>query len=372
MKKFLNIFTIISLITSGVSSVDACSNSDKSLVNYPVTKQQEENALVNFAQKHGIQENNINKSNWSFQNHTVTDKKETISFSFEELNNVKNMQLLKEFKGEMIYNLENRTFGLTGEPFDNPILIPGYYKSSTDFSSTITGNASDFTIAAGCDDLDRFADDLTTGDTQTLPKLFSSMHWKNIANFEDKSGKPLLKVPELEKLQKNYPQAWQLPNENYMALIHVIKTHGVYHIAWSNLDSDQDKESLAEKGGGISSVFWKDINAKGVQYHLWCNQELVKELAQIYALYHSNPDKNPWFQNDNLNEWLINKSDLGVQTIKTTSSDYNTSIEMLDQSLQYLNNNNFASWVQNHNYKNYDLVFNKDFSFNAKYSQELN
>ena len=211
------------------------------------------------------------------------------------------------------------------------------------------------------------------------------MHWKNVANFEDKYGKPLLKVSDLENLQKNYPQAWQLPqigSKTYMALIHVIKTNGKYHIVWSNLDSDQDKKSLFEPDGDISSVFWKDTN----YYHLWCSQQLVQEINQIYEL----PKANYWFQNDNLNKWLINKSGdpqtqepgVGVQTINTNSySKYNTSINTLDKALLNLNNAEFFNWVKSvksHDYKNYDLVFNINnaVSFNSaeslKSTQEFN
>ena len=374
MKKILNIFGIISLITSGSSSVIGCSHHH----NPPATKEQEEDALVNFARQNGIQEREINKNNWSFQNETVIDEKENIDFSFEENHNAQDnpqhSQLLKEFKGQMTYDLENKTFSLDDKPFENPTLIPGYYNPSLHKPSTITGNKNEFTIAAGAGDLSELSDDLSRPDTQTLSELFNDMHWKNVANFEDKYGKPLLKVSDLENLQKNYPQAWQLPqigSKTYMALIHVIKTNGKYHIVWSNLDSDQDKKSLFEPDGDISSVFWKDTN----YYHLWCSQQLVQEIAQIYEL----PTASYWFQSDNLNKWLQNrsikeqgqKSSVGVQTINTGSSNYNTSIDMLDQSLQHLNNNIFANWVQNNNYKNYDLVFNKDFSFNAKDSQEL-
>ena len=374
MKKILNIFAIVSLVTSTTSSVVSCSHNN----NPGVTKQQEEIALINFAQKYGIQKKEINKNNWSFQNQSVIDEKENIDFSFEENHNVKDSQkhsqLLKEFDGKMIYDLENKTFSLNGEPFKKPILIPGYWQPSLHKPSTITGNANDFTIAVGYDDLRDLSSDLSRPDTQTLLELFTAMHWKNVAHFKG------LTVPDLESLQKT---VWRLPDKGYMALIHVVKTkNGTYSIAWTNLDSDQDRHSLLEPDGDISSIFWKDINNKGIiQYHLWCNQELVQEISQVYQLYVQNPKQNPWFQNDNLNQWLVDKSidpqtqqpRVGVQTINTTLySNYNTSNDMADKALQSLNNSNFASWVQDHHYKNYDLVFNKDFSFNAKDSQELN
>ena len=376
MKKILNIFAIFSLVTSGTSIVIGCSHYH----NPPATKQQEEDSLINFAQQNGIQENEINKSNWSFQDRPAIDEKEVVNFTFEELKNVKNTQLLKKFNGQMVYNLENKTFSLNGEPFNNPILIPGYYQTSTTFPSTITGNANDFTIAAGYNDLRNLSDDLERPDTQTLQELFTAMHWKNVANFEDKYGKPLLTVPDLESLQKT---TWRLPNKGYMALINAVKTSGTYHIAWTNLDSDQDRHSLLEPDGhgDISSVFWKDIKGNVIEYHLWCNQELVKEIVQIYELYLKSPKKNPWFQNNNLNKWLIDKSGdpqtqepgLGVQTININSYlKYHTSIYMLDKVLQNLNNADFANWVQKHNCKNYDLIFNKNFSFNAEDSKDLN
>ena len=373
MKKILNIFASISLITSVTSSVVACGRH----LNSPATKKQEEDALIHFAQQHGIQEDDINKSNWSFQDGIVIDNKENINFTFEENHNVadnpQHSQLLKEFNGEMTYNLEKISFHLEGSPFNNSTLIPGYYESSLHKPSTITGNANDFTIAGGYDDLRRLSGHLTNPDFQTLPKLFSSMDWKNVANFNG------LTVPDLESLQK---EVWQLPDEGYMALIHVVKTNGTYHIAWTNLDNDQDKQSLLEPDGDISSVFWKDkdINKKVAQYHLWCNYELMQELNQIYELHAKNPKQNPWFKNNNLNKWLKNKSGdpqtqeprVGVQTIITTYSKYKTFNDMVYKALQSLNNSNFANWVQDHHYKNYDLVFNKDFSFNAKDSQELN
>ena len=382
MKKILNIFAIISLVTAGSSTVVACDDHNNKTL---ATKQQEENALINFAQQHGIQENEINKSNWSFQDHPAIDEKEEINFTFEELNNFKDRQhsqLLKEFKGKMIYELENKVFSLNDKPFDNPILVPGYWHPSLHKPSTITGNVNDFTIAAGYDDLSNLSDDLSRPDTQTLPKLFAAMDWKNVANFEDKYGKPLLKVPDLQKLQKNYPQAWQLPGEGYMALIHIIKTNSTYRIVWTNLGNDQDKHFLFEPEGDISSVFWKDTN----YYHLWCSQQLVQEIKQIYEL----PTAHYWFQNDNLNKWLLKKSvkpqsqkrAVGVQTINNTFpsySSYNTSMYMLDEALSNLNSPKFVNWIKSiksYDYQKYDLAFNNDFSFNSakslKATQEFN
>ena len=381
MKKILNIFAGISLITSATSPLIGCGHHH----NAPATKQQEENALVNFAQQNGIQANEINKNNWSFQNGIVIDGKENINFAFEELNNVKHSQLLKEFKGKMIYNLKHKTFSLSGEPFKTPTLIPGYYKPSTTLPSTITGNANDFTIAAGYDDLADLTEDLSIKpNQQTLRQLFKAMHWNNVEKFQNQDLTVAILYNLEKEYLKQYSQAWQLPRENYMALIHIVKINGIYHVSWTNLDSEQDKYSLRESdgSGNISSVFWKDTN----YYHLWCSQQLVQEINQIYEL----PKANYWFQNDNLNKWLINKSGdpqtqepgVGVQTINTNSySKYNTSINTLDKALLNLNNAEFFNWVKSvksHDYKNYDLAFNINnaVSFNSaeslKSTQEFN
>ena len=159
---------------------------------------------------------------------------------------------------------------------------PSNFSSSLHKSSTITGNANDFTISTGYDDLDRFADDLTTGDTQTLPKLFSSMHWKNVDNFKG------LTVQDLENLQKNYPQTWQLPSDKYMALIHVIKTNGVYHIAWSNLDSDQDKESLAEQNGSLNASFLNEVNNDSNYLNTFTSEKVYDNISTRYRWIESN------------------------------------------------------------------------------------
>ena len=386
MKKILNIFATTILITTGTSSVFSCGHHR----NLPATKQQEEDALINFAQQHGIQGDEINKSNWSFQDHPAIDEKEEINFTFEEINNVKDTQhsqLLKEFNGEMTYNLEKMSFNLDGSPFDNPTLIPGYYEPSLhNKPSTITGNANDFTIAAGYDDLRNLSSDLERPDTQTLPKLFAAMDWKNVANFKG------LTVPDLESLQK---PVWRLLDDEHMALIHVVKTNGTYHIAWTNLDNKKDKKSLFEPDGDISSVFWKDIvadkkNLNTTYYHLWCSQQLVQEITQIYELYAQKPNQNPWFKSDSLNRWLMDRSVkdwnqkiVGVQIINNTWSpylSYNTSINMLDKALKTLNNASFVQLVNkipvHYYFQNYDLVFNKDFSFNSaeslKATQEFN
>ena len=165
---------------------------------------------------------------------------------------------------------------------------PSNFSSSLHKPSTITGNVNDFTIAAGYDDLSNLSDDLSRPDTQTLPKLFAAMDWKNVANFEDKYGKPLLKVPDLQKLQKNYPQAWQLPGEGYMALIHVVKTNGSYHIAWTNLDNEQDKKSLVEPDGDLTASFLNEVNNGSDYLNTFSNQKVFSNIITRYNWIESN------------------------------------------------------------------------------------
>ena len=156
---------------------------------------------------------------------------------------------------------------------------PSNFSSSLNKPSTITGNANDFTIAAGYDDLRRLSGHLTNPDFQTLPKLFSSMDWKNVANFNG------LTVPDLESLQK---EVWQLPDEGYMALIHVVKTNGTYHIAWTNLDNDQDKQSLLEPDGDLTASFLNEVNNGSEYLNTFSNQKVFSNIITRYNWIESN------------------------------------------------------------------------------------
>ena len=368
MRKILNILGTIVLLINASVAVVSCSSSHQK-INIPATLKQEQDALINFAEVNGINESEINENNWSFQNETVQSNQEIIDFTFEENHNVKNIknesQLLKQFTGKMIYHLDSQKFNLKSSNFKNPNLIPGYYQSSLNVPSTITGNANDFTISAGYDDLDSFVGDLGRPDVQTLWKLFKAMNWKYVANFNG------LTVQDLSNLEESDPLGWELPAENYMATIHAVKENGIYKVAWTNLRNNQDKKVLPETNGDLQSLFWK---GEGV-YHLWCNYDLVNELNQLYQLYVTHPNQNPWFKPSNLNKWLKLKaadSGIGVETVNNTYKpykDYNTSNYQLDQTLNNLNSVSFQNWFsKNNKYKKYDLVFKKDFSFDPSKS----
>ena len=161
-------------------------------------------------------------------------------------------------------------------------LEPSNFSSSLHKPSTITGNANDFTIAVGYNDLANLSDYLTEPETQTLPKLFAAMDWKNVANFKG------LTVPDLESLQKT---AWQLPNKGYMALIHVIKTNGIYHIAWTNLDNDQDKHSLLEPDGDLTASFLNENNNGSQLLNTFTNQQVYDNIVMRYKWIEANWDE---------------------------------------------------------------------------------
>ena len=252
MKKILSILGTIILMTSASIGVVSCSSGQQK-VNIPATLKQEQDALINFAAANGINEGEINENNWSFQNKTVQDNQELIDFTFEENHNVNNIknesQLLKQFKGNMIYHLDSQKFNLIGEPFNKPILIPGYYQPSLNVPSIITGHTNDFTISASESALGQLAKEIEERDMK-LPKLFNHMNWKNAKNFKG------LKIADLLKLVDK-PTAWQLPEVGYMASIHIVKENDSYKIAWTNLDNDQDKKALPETNGDLTSIFWK-------------------------------------------------------------------------------------------------------------------
>ena len=159
---------------------------------------------------------------------------------------------------------------------------PSNFKSSLGKPSTITGNANDFTISAGYDDLDSFVGDLGRPDVQTLPKLFKAMNWKNVANFQG------LTVKDLSNLEQSDPQGWELPAENYMATIHVVKTNGIYQVAWTNLDNEQDKKVLPETNGDLNASFINETN-NGLNYlNSFTNERVYSDIAARYRWVESN------------------------------------------------------------------------------------
>ena len=170
-------------------------------------------------------------------------------------------------------------------------LEPSQFSSSLNKPSTITGNANDFTIAAGYDDLADLTEDLSTPDTQTLPKLFTAMHWTNIANFQNKG----LTVKDLYNLEKEYlkqySQVWQLPGEGYMALLHIVKTNGIYHVAWTNLDSKQDKHSLREPDGNLTASFLNENNNGSQLLNTFTNQRVYDNILMRYKWIEANWDE---------------------------------------------------------------------------------
>ncbi len=291
MKKIFSLISTITLTTTGITPVISCGTTTYS----NVTKQQETQALLNYAKQNKITD--INLTTLNFINSKQSNNQQSILWDFTRINNSKlpnHTQLLGQYGGIMLYHNKAKTFTLetktTGNPFAKPArYIPGYYDSSFDISSYIAGDTNDFTIVANTDALDRLDADIgPVGGVGSIQQLFNNMSWNNIKNF---SG---LTLQDLSKLSEK-PTSWQIP-ENHFAIIHVQKntqTQNKYQIVWSNLATMTDKQIFSSRL--INSFFWKQTTSV---FHLWSSHEFLLELTQLYQL-DKNPD-NPWFSAPNL------------------------------------------------------------------------
>ena len=295
MKKLFSCISTIALTTTGITPVISCGATTYS----NVTKQQETKALLDFARKNNITD--INLATLNFINSKQSNNQQSILWDFTRSNNSKlpdHTQLLGQYGGIMLYHNKDKTFTLetktTGNPFAKPArYIPGYYDSSFDISSYITGKATDqttdFTIVANADSLVHLEQDFGPGGAGNIQELFIEMGWDNFANF------PSLTLKDLANLSASSPFAWQI-TENHFAVIHVQKntqTQNKYQIVWSNLATMTDKQIFSS--WLINSFFWKQTTSV---FHLWSSHEFLLELTQLYQL-DKNPD-NPWFSTPNL------------------------------------------------------------------------
>ncbi len=292
MKKIFSLISTITLTTTGITPVISCGTATYS----NVTKQQETQALLNFAKQNKITD--INLTTLNFINSKQSNNQQSILWDFTRSNNSKlpdHTQLLGQYGGIMLYHNKAKTFTLetktTGNPFAKPArYIPGYYDSSFDIPSYITGKATDqttdFTIVANADSLVHLEQDFGPGGAGNIQELFIEMGWDNFANF------PSLTLKDLANLSASSPFPWQIA-ENHFAVIHVKKINNQYQIVWSNLATMTDKQIFPSRL--INSFFWKQTPSV---FHLWSSHEFLLELAQLYEL-DKNPD-NPWFSTPNL------------------------------------------------------------------------
>ncbi len=366
MKKILSLLTAITLTVSGTTSVVGC---NKQTYN-KVTQEQETKALNNFLKQNEnkLPTGFITNCKLTFKNNDPIKDIQKIDFTVLGTKNLTNNkdQLIAKYQGTMSYNLKNKTFNLIGHPFDNKSYAPGFFNPGLGVQSMISGNPNDFTIVANSAILYDFSERIAKGDpiaANTTQELFNDMDWNNVSEFNTDPNF-LIELNNLySKFQASY---WKVPG-GYMGLIHIKKINGVLQILWSNLNNDQEKQSLQETGieGFITNILWKKTTTEN---HLYISKSLLLTFYQL-----KEQQSNDFLNNKNIFfNWIkqnnTDKND-GIYLTKNSdiSNQYNTNKEELWNGLNNLFNN-WNTYKTNINnlltdskqYKAYDLVFNKN------------
>ena len=350
MKKFLSLLTSITLTTGLTISVVSCNKQTYK----NVTQEQEIKALNNFL-KHNeskLPSDFITNCKFTFKNNKPIKNIQKIDFTVlgtKNLTITNKTQLIGKYIGSMLYDLKNKSFNLIGKPFDNISYAPGFFNPGLGFSSTITGNADDFTIAADSLDWNSFVIWTTDGSTNT--QIFDNLGWKNESVFDKVNFHDIVNLIANPFFDKGF----------YMALVHFIKnkTTNQYEILWDNFNN---RKNLPTYGGYIKNFYWKKTITTN---HLYISKSLLKTFYQLktYNLNSFLNNKAVFF------DWVNKKDNKGILITKNikTFMNYNTSEDELWNGLNDL----FTNWntyktkintllTDSKKYKAYDLVFNKN------------